>query len=70
MTGPEHKVRDGVILCGIFTVLIASLFTPLSILTIWFLPLPFLLYTAKHSWPSAVLPAAVIGVLTLILLHP
>jgi uncharacterized protein YybS (DUF2232 family) len=70
LTGPEHKVRDGVILCGIFTVLIASLFTPLSILTIWFLPLPFLLYTAKHSWPSAVLPAAVISVLTLILLHP
>jgi uncharacterized protein YybS (DUF2232 family) len=70
LTGPNGKVRDGVILCGVFTVLIASLFTPLSILTIWFLPLPFFLYTAKHSWPSAVPPAAVIGVLTLILLHP
>ncbi len=70
MTGPNGKVRDGVILCGVFTVLIASLFTPLSILTIWFLPLPFFLYTAKHSWPSAVPPAAVIGFLTLILLHP
>ena len=70
MTGPNSKVRDGVILCGSFTVLIASLFTPLSLLTIWFLPLPFFLYTAKHSWPSVVFPAAAIGVLTLILLHP
>lgn len=70
MTGPESKVRDGVILCGVFTGLIASLFTPLSILTIWFLPLPFFLYTAKHSWPSAVAPAVVISALTLLLLHP
>jgi uncharacterized protein YybS (DUF2232 family) len=70
LTGPENRVRDGVILCGVFTVLIASLFTPFSILTIWFLPLPFLLFTAKHSLPSAVPPAVVICVLTLILLHP
>lgn len=70
MTGPNGKVRDGVILCVFFTVLIASLFTPFSIVTIWFLPLPFFLYTAKHSWPSAVPPAAAIGVLSMILLHP
>lgn len=70
MKGPKNQVRDGVILCGVFTVLIASLFTPLSILTIWFLPLPFLLYTAKYSWSSAVPPAVVIIVLTLLLLHP
>lgn len=70
MTGPETKVRDGVILCGVFTVLIASLYTPLLILTIWFLPLPFFLYTAKYSWPSAIPPAVVLSVLTLILFHP
>ena len=70
MTGPNGKVRDGVILCGVFTVLIASLFTPFSLVTIWFLPLPFFLYTVRHSWPSALFPAAVLGALALILLHP
>jgi len=70
LTGPNGKVRDGVILCGVFTVLIASLFTPFSLVTIWFLPLPFFLYTVRHSWPSALFPAAVLGALALILLHP
>lgn len=70
MTGPNGKVRDGVILCVVFTVLIASLFTPFSLVTIWFLPLPFFLYTVRHSWPSALFPAAVLGALALILLHP
>src|SRR5690606_37190098 len=49
---------------------IASLFTPFSLVTIWFLPLPFFLYTVRHSWPSALFPAAVLGALALILLHP
>jgi len=70
LTGPNGKVRDGVILCVVFTVLIASLFTPFSLVTIWFLPLPFFLYTVRHSWPSALFPAAVLGALALILLHP
>lgn len=41
---------------ALFLVIILSLITPLFILTVWFLPLPFFLHTAKNGWVSAVLP--------------
>lgn len=60
----RFHVRDGLVTIALFFVITLTLFTPLSLLTVWFLPLPFLLYAAKHGWLSALLPAG-IGALSL-----
>lgn len=44
----------------LFLLIVFSLMTPLNILTIWLLPLPFLLQTAKNGWVSAVFPILLI----------
>ncbi|MFD1427137.1 uncharacterized protein YybS (DUF2232 family) [Kroppenstedtia sanguinis] len=49
-------VRDGLITTMLFLLIIFSLLTPLNILTMWFLPLPFILHTAKNGWVSAIFP--------------
>ncbi|MDA8352513.1 MAG: hypothetical protein M0Z65_04855, partial [Firmicutes bacterium] len=60
----RFHVRDGLVTIALFFVITLTLFTPLSLLTVWFLPLPFLLYAAKHGWLPALLPAG-IGALSL-----
>ncbi len=54
------EVRDGLITTMLFLLIVFSLMTPLNILTIWLLPLPFLLQTAKNGWVSAVFPILLI----------
>ncbi|SMO68593.1 DUF2232 domain-containing protein [Melghirimyces algeriensis] len=49
-------IRDGIITVLLFLLITFSLITPLSLLTVWFLPLPFFLHTSKNGWLSALFP--------------
>lgn len=60
-------IRDGVITLAIFLAIFISLITPLSILTIWLLPLPFFLHAAKNGWASTVIPILLSSLSLLIL---
>ncbi|MFD1397631.1 DUF2232 domain-containing protein [Kroppenstedtia eburnea] len=53
-------VRDGLITTMLFLLIVFSLLTPLNILTIWLLPLPFILQTAKNGWSSAIFPTLLV----------
>lgn len=57
------RLTEGAILSGIFIVLLLlSLYVPLFIsILLWFLPLPFIIYTARHGWkPGTVMFVAVL----------
>ncbi|SDX28654.1 Uncharacterized conserved protein YybS, DUF2232 family [Marininema mesophilum] len=59
--------RYGLITFGIFILLIVSLLTPFSLLTIWFLPLPFFLHGARWGGRSLIFPVTVSGLFILFL---
>ncbi|GGE05925.1 membrane protein [Marinithermofilum abyssi] len=60
-------IRDGLIYSSLFLVLLFSLGTPLSLVTVWFLPLPFLLFTARQGWQSALLFVVLLSGLIVVL---
>ncbi|MFC4077253.1 DUF2232 domain-containing protein [Salinithrix halophila] len=59
-------LRDGLITFGLFALLILTLLTPLSLLTCWFLPLPFLLHTARRGGRSILFPIIACGIFILL----
>ncbi|MGY4688232.1 YybS family protein [Salibacterium sp. K-3] len=57
----SRRLTEGAVLSGIFIViLLLSVFVPfLSMVLLWFLPLPFVLFTARHGWKSGLVMAVV-----------
>jgi uncharacterized protein YybS (DUF2232 family) len=57
-------VRGGLIAVSLYLLLFFSLSTPLVVITLWFLPLPFLLFCAQNGWKASLMPVAGCGLLT------
>ncbi|MDR6225390.1 DUF2232 domain-containing protein [Desmospora profundinema] len=57
-------IRGGLIAIGLYLLLFLSLITPLGIVTLWFLPLPFFWFGAKNGWKPSLFPVAVCGILS------
>lgn len=59
--------KDGLLACGGFLFLLASLFIPiLQFIALWLLPLPFLLLKAKQPWSVTFIPFGLLVLLSLI----
>lgn len=60
----KEVVKDGLLYAGLFLLLLASLNIPIiGLITIWFLPLPFLILKVKQRWIAFVPFLLVFGVL-------
>ncbi|OYD07940.1 DUF2232 domain-containing protein [Paludifilum halophilum] len=59
-------IRDGLMASGLFLLLLLLLITPLSLISVWFLPLPFLLVTARNGWHSVLFSAALCSFFSLL----
>lgn len=51
-----RSMTEGALIAGIYLILfLVSVYTPLGIVTIFFLPLPFIVYALRHPWKWAIL---------------
>lgn len=68
----SRKMTDGAMLLAIYALLLlASVFVPgLSILAILLLPVPFAVYTARHSWKPALVMAAAGLMISFVVIPP
>jgi uncharacterized protein YybS (DUF2232 family) len=67
----KEVVKDSLMATGLFLLLLTSLQVPvLNILTFWFLPLPFLILSAKQRWSTAISIAVLFELLFLNLSIP
>lgn len=64
---PLTDIRGGLITVGLYLLLLLSMMTPLGMISLWLLPLPFFWFSAKNGWKPALLPVAICGVLSLLL---
>ncbi|MFD2707198.1 YybS family protein [Salibacterium lacus] len=64
-----RRITEGAVLSGIFIVmLLLAVFVPfLSTILLWFLPLPFIVFTARYGWKPGVVMAAVSMLLSVFL---
>lgn len=63
----SKKLTDGALLTGVYILLMLTTFIPvLSLISIFLLPVPFVLYTARHSYKPAILMFVAATVLTLL----
>lgn len=65
----KQLLRDSIIYTLFFLLLMASLLIPLSLITFWLLPLPFLILTVKHDWKATSL-SGFISAIILVFVHP
>ncbi|SFE63215.1 Uncharacterized conserved protein YybS, DUF2232 family [Alteribacillus iranensis] len=54
---PAKRLTEGALLSGLFIVMLfLALFVPFVMtIVLWFLPLPFIVYTARHGWRAGLL---------------
>ncbi|WP_170841112.1 YybS family protein [Salibacterium halotolerans] len=64
-----RRVTEGAVLSGVFIVmLLLAVFVPfLSMILLWFLPLPFILFTARYGWKPGIVMAVVSMLLSVFL---
>lgn len=58
----KKTVKDSVIYSGLFLLLASTLFTPLSLISFWVLPLPFFILFVKQHWKVTSLCALLLAV--------
>ncbi|PTM56883.1 DUF2232 domain-containing protein [Desmospora activa] len=63
---PFTDVRGGLITVGLYLLLLLSIITPLGVISLWFIPLPFFWFSAKNGWKSALFPVTICGILSLL----
>lgn len=60
MSQQVKQVRDSIGFAGLFLLLLVSLQTPLAIITLWFLPLPFFILTIRQKVYHSIICAIVL----------
>lgn len=65
----KNTVKDSLIYIGVFLLLLASLFTPFSLITVWLLPLPFFILLVKQHWKVTGACGLILAVICT-LIHP
>lgn len=58
----KKTIKDSIIYSGLFLLLASTLFTPLSLISFWVLPLPFLILFVKQHWKVTSICALILAI--------